>query len=58
MWGAVLLTSMITGAFCAVFAMVIDVITDALSLWMVAALAFVSGFAGSFFAQVVLKRAR
>jgi len=58
MWAAVLWTSILTGVFCAVFAAVIDVVTDALSMWIVIALAFVSGFSGSLFAQVVLKRTR
>jgi len=58
MWGAVLITSVITGVFCAVFATVIDLITDALAMWMVIALAFVSGFGGSLFAQIVLKRTK
>ncbi|MGJ8604683.1 MAG: hypothetical protein ACSHXH_11200 [Marivita sp.] len=53
---AVLMTSVITGVFCAVFAAFVDVITDALDMWVVIALAFLSGFTGSLFAQVVLKR--
>ena len=44
----------ITGVFCAVFAIVIDAITDVLSLWQAAALAFVSGFTGSIVARLVL----
>jgi hypothetical protein len=58
MWGAVLLTSVVTGVFCAVFAVVIDLVTDALNMWLVIALAFVSGFSGSLFAQLVLKRTK
>ena len=56
MWGAIILTSTITGVFCAVFATVVDVVTDALSMGLVIALAFASGFLGSMFAQVILKR--
>ena len=50
----ILLTSVLTGVFCAVFATVIDVITDALNMWTVIGLAFTSGFLGSLFAQLVL----
>lgn len=56
MWVTILTTSLMTGVFCAGFALVIDVVTEALSLWSVVALAFVSGFCGSLAAQVVLKR--
>lgn len=58
MWSAVLLTSVITGVFCALFAVVIDAVTDALGVWAVIGLAFLSGFSGSLFAQVILKRAQ
>ncbi len=50
-WQAVL-----TGAFCIVFALVVDVVTDALSLLPVIGLSFVSGFLGSLFASTVLRR--
>lgn len=56
MWTAILTTSLMTGVFCAGFALVVDVVTEALSLWGVAGLAFVSGFCGSLVAQLVLKR--
>ena len=58
MWGAILLTSTVTGVFCAIFATVVDVMTDALTMGMVVVLAFASGFCGSLFAQIVLKRDR
>jgi hypothetical protein len=48
--------SVVTGVFCAVFAAIVDLITDALSMWAVICLAFVSGFTGSLLAQVILKR--
>ncbi|MCH2164110.1 MAG: hypothetical protein MK098_05600 [Marinovum sp.] len=54
----ILLTSLMTGVFCAVFATVIDVITDALTMWAVIGLAFVSGFCGSLFAQLVSGRGK
>lgn len=54
----VLLTSVLTGVVCAVFAAVIDVVTDALSMATLIGLAFMSGFLGSLFAQIVLGRTR
>ena len=53
-----LTTSLLTGVFCALFAVVIDLVTDALSMSVVIGLAFVSGFLGSLFAQVVLGKGR
>ncbi|WP_439122436.1 hypothetical protein [Marivita sp.] len=53
---SILMTSVVTGVFCAAFAVVVDLITDALAIWAVMCLAFVSGFAGSLLAQMVLKR--
>ena len=47
-----------TGLFCAGFAVVVDVITDALPMMTVVVLAFVSGFLGSVFAQTVMGRWR
>ncbi|MBV2361203.1 hypothetical protein KUH32_15675 [Thalassococcus sp. CAU 1522] len=52
----ILLTAALTGLFCAVFAVVIDAVTDALSMATVIGLAFLSGFCGSLFAQLVLRR--
>ena len=54
----VLLTSVMTGVFCAGFAVVVDLITNALEMWMVIAVAFASGFTGSLLAQLLLKRER
>lgn len=53
---AILITSVVTGLFCAGFAVVVDVVTDALAMWMAIALAFAPGFLGSLFAQLILKR--
>lgn len=55
---AALLIAATTGLFCAVFAMVIDAVTDVLSMWQAVGLAFLSGFLGSLTARFVLgKRA-
>lgn len=53
-----LVTSAMTGGFCAVFAGIVDAITDALSMWQVIGLGGLSGFCGSLLAQLVLKRGR
>lgn len=53
---AIFVTSAVTGVFCAIFAVIVDVVTDALELWMVVVLAFVSGFLGSLCAQFLMKR--
>lgn len=52
---AVVTTAALTGVFCAGFAMVVDLITDALPMLVAIALAFFSGFCGSLFAQFVLR---
>lgn len=54
--GLRLTTSVLTGVFCAGFALVIDLVTDALPMMLVIAMAFASGFLGSLFAQLVLGR--
>jgi hypothetical protein len=46
----------LTGVFCIGFALVVDVVTDALPLLPVLMLSFASGFLGSLFAQTVLRR--
>ncbi|MEM9250126.1 MAG: hypothetical protein AAGB05_15715 [Pseudomonadota bacterium] len=51
-----LVQAALTGAFCVVFALVVDVVTDALSLAPVIGLSFVSGFLGSLFASMVVGR--
>lgn len=52
----VLISACTTGVFCGGFAAVVDAITDALSMWQVIGLAIVSGFCGSIFASIVLRR--
>ena len=52
----ILAQAALTGAFCIAFALVVDAVTDALSLAGLVALSFTSGFLGSLFAQLVLRR--
>ena len=54
----ILVSAVLTGAFCAVFAVAIDWITDMLDRRQVIGLSFTSGFLGSLFAQIVLRRWR
>ena len=53
----ILVTAALTGAFCALFAGLVDAVTDALALWQVMILGAVSGFCGSLFAKLCLRRA-
>lgn len=55
---AALITSVLTGVFCAVFAVGVNFVTSALSLLGVVGVAFASGFCGSLFAQLVLGRTK
>ena len=50
-----LLPAALTGLFCAIFAGVVDVITDALDMMTVVIFAFISGFCGSLFARFILR---
>ncbi len=52
----ILLAALTTGAFCAVFAGVVDAVTDALTLGQVVAVGGVSGILGSLFASYVIRR--
>jgi hypothetical protein len=54
----VLLTAALTGAFCSVFAVAVDLITDLFALWQLMLVSFVSGALGSLFAQTVMGRTR
>ncbi len=58
MWRPIVLTAALTGAFCAVFAVAIDFLTDMLESRQVITVSFASGFLGSLFAQTVLGRWR
>lgn len=53
---AILLTAVLTGVFCSIFAVFIDWATDMLMRNQIIAISFVSGFLGSLFAQTVLGR--
>lgn len=52
----IILSALTTGAFCAVFASVVDMITDALDMWEVALAGGISGACGSLFASLVWKK--
>ncbi len=54
----ILIAALTTGLFCAIFAMVVDAVTDALEIWQVAVAGLISGFLGSLFASLVLRRDR
>lgn len=53
--GKVLVTSLMTGLFCAAFALVVELLTDMLEVRQIAALSFTSGFTGSLVAQFIMK---
>ena len=53
---AALLAATATGGFCAVFALGVDQVTDALNWMQVVGVSFASGFLGSLFARMVLKK--
>lgn len=53
---AVILTSAMTGVFCAAFALVVDFVTEQLTVGQVILLAAASGSIGSLAAQLVLGR--
>ena len=55
---SLLIAALVTGAFCAAFAFVVDAITDVLTMWQVIGVAAVSGFCGSIFASFILGRNR
>ena len=50
-----LLPAVLTGVFCAGFAMAVELVTEALNVMTLIALAFVSGFLGSLFARLMLR---
>ncbi|MEO0916577.1 MAG: hypothetical protein AAFY31_06290 [Pseudomonadota bacterium] len=52
----ILLSAVVTGIFCACFAVGIDWLTDMLQRGQVAGISFASGFLGSLFASFVLGR--
>ncbi len=55
---SILVSALLTGIFCAGFAVGVDWLTDMLERGQVVAVSFVSGFCGSLFASTVLGRWR
>jgi hypothetical protein len=55
---SIVLTALLTGAFCAVFAVLVEVVTDLFGVWQLMLVSFLSGSLGSLFAQTVLGRWR
>ncbi len=53
---SILLSAVLTGIFCACFAVGIDWLTDMLESGQVAGISFASGFLGSLFASTVLRQ--
>ncbi|SLN10355.1 hypothetical protein PSA7680_00022 [Pseudoruegeria aquimaris] len=53
--GISLLSALLTGAFCAVFAIVLNVLLPTMSVAFLLASAGTSGFLGSLFAQTVMR---
>jgi energy-converting hydrogenase Eha subunit A len=51
----ILLTALLTGGFCAVFAVGVDAILPEVMGYEVAMIAMISGFCGSIFAQLALR---
>ncbi len=52
----ILTAALLTGGFCAGFAVVIDWLTDMLAWGQLFGISFASGFLGSIFASLVLRR--
>ena len=53
---AAILPAALTGAFCAVFAVAVDLLTNMLEQGQLILVSFTSGFLGSLFARFVLGR--
>ena len=54
----VVTAALLTGFFCAIFAVVVDVILDQLTMGQVMMISALSGFLGSLFAHFVLRRGK
>lgn len=50
----VLVAAILTGIFCALFALTIDFLTDMLARGQLLLVSFISGFLGSLFARVII----
>ncbi len=48
------ISALLTGLFCAVFAFAVDAVMDMTRTWMVAVIALISGFAGRIFAHFMM----
>lgn len=55
-WPFSLTAAALTGLFCMGFALIVDLLTQHLSVVQAVALSFTSGFCGSVFAQLLLRR--
>jgi hypothetical protein len=55
---SIALTALLTGAFCAVFAVVVEFVTDLFGVWQLMLVSFLSGSLGSLLAQTVLGQRR
>ena len=51
----ILIRAVLTGAFCSVFAVVVDMLLDHLTIIQLMITATISGFCGSLFAHLVLR---
>ncbi|MEL7152093.1 MAG: hypothetical protein AAGK71_15245 [Pseudomonadota bacterium] len=54
----ILLSAALTGLFCACFAVGVDWLTDMLARGQLIGVSFASGFLGSLFASLVMRRGR
>ena len=54
----ILLSAVLTGFFCACFAVGVDWLTDMLQRGQVIGVSFASGFLGSLFASLVMRRGK
>ncbi len=54
----ILISALTTGAFCAAFAVGVDLLTDMLQRNQVVVVSFISGFLGSLFASLVWRRSK
>lgn len=53
---AIVISAVLTGVFCACFAIGVDYLTDMLDRQSIVVVSFVSGFLGSLFASLVMRK--
>ncbi|MEJ6402173.1 hypothetical protein [Yoonia sp. 2307UL14-13] len=58
MWKTILISASLTGCFCAIFALAVTALGTLVTFVPGMIIAFVSGFCGSLFAALVLRRSR